>query len=116
MATKALLIREILKKLGVWETGQDLPPEDYRLVEESLPFHLLAMARGQVYTVDDVEHIPDDAVMEIARYLTGEYATDFGLQEAELTTARENQALADAALRFLRTRGPTFVPLRVEYF
>ena len=115
MASKALLIREILKKLGVWETGQDLPPEDYRVVEESLPFWLLAMGRAQVYTVDDVEHVPDDAVMEIAVYLAGEYATDFGLAGDELALAREKQADAELALRFLRARGPTFVPLRVEY-
>lgn len=116
MATKALLIREILKRLGVWETGQDLPPEDYRVVEEGLPFRLLAMARAQVYTVDDPDNVADDAVMEIATYLAGEYAIDFGLSGEELQAAKANQATSDMALRFLRARGPTYVPLRVDYF
>ena len=116
MATKALLIREILKELGVWETGQDLPPEDYRVVEESLPFRLLAMARAQVYTVDDIEQIPDDAVMEIARYMAGEYAVPFGLQADELAAAQQGQEAAEGALRFLRARGPTYSTMRADYF
>ena len=116
MATKALLIREILKELGVWETGQDLPPEDYRVVEESLPFRLQAMARAQVYTVDDIEQIPDDAVMEIAKYQAGEFATVFGLQGEELQAALTMQAAAEEALRFLRARGPTYGTLRGSYF
>jgi hypothetical protein len=116
MATKALLIREVLKSLGIWETGQDLPPEDYRVVEESLPYHLLAMARANIYTVDSPDNIPDDAVMEIAKYLAGEYAIDFGLQGEELAASQAKQTAAEDALRFLRTRGPTYVALKVEYF
>jgi hypothetical protein len=116
MATKALLIREILKECGTWETGQDLPPEDYRVVEEGLPFRLEAMARAHIYTVDDLDNIPDDAVIEIARYLAGEYAQTFGLQADELAGVQQNAALAEGALRFLRTRGPTYVPMRASYF
>lgn len=116
MATQALLIREILKELGVWESGQDLPPEDYRVVEEVLPYKLLAMARAHVYSVDDPNNIPDDAVVEIARYLAGEYAPAFGLEGEELQLAMASQQAAEGALRFLRTRGPTFVRMRAEYF
>jgi hypothetical protein len=116
MATKALLIREILKQCGVWETGQDLPPEDFRVVEESLPFHLEAMARAHVYTVDDMDNIPDDAVIEISKYLAGEYAQTFGLQADELQLVAGVASLAEGALRFLRTRGPTFVAMRAVYF
>ena len=28
--------RRVLKNLGVWQAGQDLPPEDYRVVDEDL--------------------------------------------------------------------------------
>jgi hypothetical protein len=116
MATKAFLISQILNNLGVWETGQDLPPEDYRKVEEGLPFRLAAMARAEVYTVDDLENVADDAVVEVANYLAGEYATTFGLEGEELQAVGQRAALADQALRFLRTRGPTFVRMRAEYF
>lgn len=116
MATKAFLIGQILNNLGVWETGQDLAPEDYRKVEEGLPYALLAMGRAGIYTVDDVDNIPDDAVMEIARYLAGEFCITFGLEGEELQVASAAQAASEGALRFLRTRGPTFVRQRAEYF
>ena len=116
MATKAFLIGQILNLLGVWETGQDLSPEDYRKVEESLPHHLLAMARANIYTVDDIDNVPDDAVTEVARYLQGEYCITFGLEGEELQVASAAQAAAEQALRFLRTRGPTYVRMRAEYF
>lgn len=116
MATQAFLIGQILNELGVWETGQDLAPEDYRKVEEGLPFRLLAMARAQIYSVPDINQIPDEAAVELARYLAGEYATTFGLEGEELQTAQQQAALGEQALRFLRTRGPTYVRQRAEYF
>lgn len=117
MANRAYLVREILKELGVYQTGQDLPPEDYRVVDESLPFKLLAMAKAHVYTVDDVDSdIPDEAVSEIARYIAGEYTQVFGLADTELANVQRNQATAEMALRFQRTRGPTYVRQRGEYF
>jgi hypothetical protein len=115
MATKAFLIGQILNELGIWESGQDLPPEDYRKVEEGLLPRLLAMGRAQIYTVDDVNNVPDDAVVEVARYLAGEYAITFGLEGEELQVASAAQAASEQALRFLRTRGPTFVRQRAEY-
>jgi len=116
MATRAMLVREILKELGVWQAGQDLPPEDYRAVDEALPFRLLAMAKAEVYTVDTPEVIPDEALTEIARYMAGEFAQTFGLAEAELASVSQNAGLAEQALRFHRTRRPTFQRQRAEYF
>lgn len=117
MATRAFLVQSILKELGVWQSGQDLAPEDARAVDEELEFKLQAMAKAQVYTVDDVDSdVPDEAVSEIARYLAGEYAQTFGLAGEELAAVKENAGLADRALRFQRTRGPTFVSQRATYF
>jgi hypothetical protein len=117
MATRAYLVREILKELGVYATGQDLPPEDYRVVDESLEFKLQAMAKAHIYSVDDVDtYVPDEAVSELAAYLAGEYAQVFGLADTELATVKENAGLADQALRFQRARGPTYVHMRGEYF
>jgi hypothetical protein len=117
MATRAYLVREILKELGVYQTGQDLPPEDYRVVDESLPFKLLSMAKAHVYTVDDPDSdIPDEAVSEIARYIAGEFCQVFGLAAEEAATVMRNAGLAEMALRYQRTRGPTYVRQRGEYF
>jgi hypothetical protein len=74
------------------------------------------MARAHVYTVDDADNIADDAVMEISRYLAGEYASTFGLQGDDLQLVAATAGLAEGALRFLRTRGPTYVPMRAVYF
>ena len=117
MATRAYLVREILKELGVWSAGQDLPPEDYRVVDEGLPFRLDAMAKGRIYAVDDVDTtIPDEAVSEIARYLAGEYAQTFGLAGEELAGVVQSAGLAEQALRFQRTRMTTYILQRGEYF
>lgn len=117
MATRAFLVREILKELGSWQSGQDLPPEDYRIVDESLEQKLQAMAKAQVYSVDDVDsYIPDEAVSELARYLAGEYSQVFGIADTELATVTRNAGLAEGALRFQRVRGPTYTRQHGEYF
>jgi len=114
MATRAALVRAILKELGVYQAGQDLPPEDYRAVDEELNFKLLALAKARIYAVDTPDEIPDEAVSELARYLAGEYAQVFGLADTELATVQQNAGLAEAALRFHRTRRPTYSIQRSE--
>lgn len=117
MATRAFLVQEILVQLGVHQTGQDLPPEDYRVVDQSLEQRLQAMAKAHVYTVDDVNSgVPDEAVTEIAKYLAGEYAQSFGIADTEMATVKQEAGLAEQALRFQRARGPTYVRQQAEYF
>lgn len=114
MATRAALVRAILKELGVWQSGQDLPPEDYRAVDEELNYKLLAMGKARIYSVDTPDEVPDEAVSELARYLAGEYAQVFGLADTELATVQANQTAAESALRFQRTRLPTYSIQRSE--
>jgi hypothetical protein len=117
MATRDFLVREILKKLGVYQAGQDLPAEDYRTVDESLEQQLAAMAKLHVYVVDDVDvDVPDEAVPDLASYLAGEYAITFGLADTELQIVQANAGRSEGALRFHRTRGPTYSRMRAEYF
>ena len=114
MATRAALVRAILKELGVYQSGQDLPPEDYRAVDEELNFKLLALAKARIYALDTPDEVPDEAVTELARYLAGEYAQVFGLADTELATVQQNAGLAEQALRFHRTRRPTYSIQRSE--
>lgn len=117
MATRAYLVTLILQELGVWQAGQDLPPEDYRVVDQRLPFLLRTMGKLNVYTVDDPDvYIADEAVTELARYLAGEMAQTFGLADTELAEVKNNAGLAEQALRFMRTTGPTYAPMRAQYF
>ena len=117
MATRAYLVRSILHELGLWQTGQDLPPEDYQAVDEDLEYLLEAMARAEVYAVDDVDSdVPDAAVTELARYLAGEYLQKMGVSGEEAQKIERRAGLAEGALRFQRTRRPSYVPMRSEYF
>src|SRR5215203_3421390 len=108
MATRADLIERVLQNLGVWQAGQDLPPEDYRVVDQHLDRHLAAMARANVYAVEDANNVPDDAMTEVAAYLANEYAPVFGIAGEELADIMRRAALADQALRFHRVAQPTF--------
>jgi hypothetical protein len=114
MATRAALVREILKELGSYQAGQDLPPEDYRAVDEILDARLLAMSKARIYSVDTPDYIPDEAIVEIAAYMAGEYAQTWGLGETELATVQAKAARAEGALRFQRTRLPTYAIQRSE--
>lgn len=117
MATRGYLVTMILQELGVWQAGQDLPPEDFRVVDQRLPFLLAAMAKARIYGIDDVDaYIPDEAITELARYLAGEMAQSFGLADTELAEVKANAALAEQALRMQRTTGPTYAPQRAVYF
>jgi hypothetical protein len=116
MATRAALVRSILKELGCWQSGQDLAPEDFRAIDEELPYRMAAMAKAEIYTVDDLEHIPDEALSEIARYMAGEFSQTFGISDTELASVQQNAGLAERALRFQRTRRPTYSRMRAEYF
>lgn len=117
MATRAYLVSLILQELGVWQAGQDLQPEDVRVADQRLPFLLRTMAKLKIYGIDDPDvYIPDEAVTELARYLAGELAQTFGLADTELAEVKNNAALAEQALRKMRTTGPTYAPQRAQYF
>jgi hypothetical protein len=116
MATRAELISRVMKNLGVWQAGQDLPPEDYRAIDEDLDRTLAAMGKARVYQVEDPENINDEAFTEIAAYLANEFAEVFGIAGEELARIQQKAALADQALRFHRAMGPTYQVQPVNYF
>ena len=116
MATRADLIERVLQNLGVWQAGQDLPPEDYRIVDQNLERHLAAMSKADVYQVDDANNVADEAMTEIASYLANEYAPVFGIAGEELAEMKQRAALAEQALRYHRVSPPTFQPMAVDYF
>lgn len=116
MANRAELITRILKVLNVWQAGQDLPPEDYAVVDEDLDQSLKAMAAADVFAVDDPDNIPDAAYTEIANYLAWEFAGVFGIAGEELAALQQRAGLADQALRYQRTMGPTYQVMTADFF
>ena len=116
MATRAELISRVLRNLGVWQAGQDLPPEDYNAVDEDLDRHLAALGKANIYQVEDSQNINDEAFTEIANYLANEYAAVFGVAGEELAELKQRAAFADQALRYQRAMGPTYQPMAADFF
>lgn len=113
---RATLVQAVLKRLGVWQAGQDLAPEDYGAVDDDLDGNLAAMSVADVYTVEDADHVPLEVYLEIANYLAGEYAETFGLIGDELGKVTDKAGLAEKALRYVRTSKPTYQPQQADYF
>jgi hypothetical protein len=116
MATRSELIERTLKNLGVWQAGQDLPPEDYHVIDQDLERHLAAMAKADVYIVDDANNVPDEAMTELAAYLANEFAGVFGIAGEELNELKQRAALADMALRYQRRTPPTYQTMQADFF
>ena len=86
------------------------------MVDEDLDRALAAMAKADIFIVDDPENIDDAAFTELATYLASEFASVFGIAGEELADLKQRAALADQALRYQRTMGPTYAVLQVDYF
>lgn len=117
MIARARLIKKILRKLGAWQAGQDLAAEDYHAVDEDLDAVLAAMARANIFVVDDpAEGVPEEAYSELANYLANEYADDFGITGEEAAKIAERAGRAEKALRYLRVSPPTRQVVTGSYF
>lgn len=116
MASRVWLIKEILGILGVNQAGQDLSPEDYERVNNSLDNHLLAMSADRIYSVPDSNNLPDYAATHIAEYLASKYVSTFGLVAEERQIVREAAQEAREALKLMRVSDPTFSVMPTEYF
>lgn len=116
MASRGDLVRKTLKALGVWQAGQDLPPEDYNAVNLELPTRLLAMSKADIYTVPSVDNIPDEAVDAIADYLADRYVKTFGIGAEEAAQIKVDAQQAERSLRYLRVMNTTGSRQTAEYF
>ena len=116
MASRVMLVKRILQNLGVWQAGQDLPAEDYQVVNEGLPYSLLAMNRANVFNHTDPENIPDDALIPLAAYIAQDYILPFGLSGEEKDDVIEAAAGGETALRFMRVMDSTNEPVRIQSF
>lgn len=116
MASRAQLVKLILQNLGVYQAGQDLPAEDYQVVNEALPYDLLAMNRADVFNITDPDNIPDDAIRNVAFYLSQFYITAFGLTGEEKADVISSAEGAEQALRYLRVMESAGQPVQIQTF
>lgn len=115
MASRTDLVRKIMKQMGTWQVGQDLPPEDYRSIDEELPTRLLAMSKAKIYNAT-VDYIPDEAADAIAAYLASRMGVSHGVVGEELVAVQAEGLRAEAELRDLNKMDPTYSRARAEYF
>lgn len=116
MASRAHLVKLILQNLGVFQAGQDLPAEDYQVVNERLPYVLLAMDAADVFHHTDPEEVPDDQVENMAAYLAQNFILTFGIsgeEKADIVSAADG---AEMALRYARVMTSTNQPVRIQSF
>lgn len=104
-----------MKQMGTWQTGQDLPAEDYRAIDEELPTRLLAMSKAKIYNAS-VDYLPDEAVDAIAAYQAAQMATSNGIVGEDLIALQAEGIRAEALLRDLQKMDPTYSRARAEYF
>jgi hypothetical protein len=116
MATRDQLVREVLKELGVYQAGQDLPPEDFRVIDERLDFEIAALYSQNIYSLDTADDVPDDALIPLAVWIAGNSAQLFGIAGEELQMIKAAQGGAKRDLTFLRSLPYTGARQRVEYF
>jgi hypothetical protein len=116
LANRAELVRRICQNLGLHQAGQDLAPEDYRLIDEDLPHHLATMAKDGIFTVENLDAIPDAAFTELAAYLAYEYRRPAGITDpAELADLEKGATFAESTLRRLKVLKGTYQPMRASY-
>ena len=114
MATRAALVRAILKELGVYQAGQDLPPEDYRAVDEELNFKLLALAKARIYASIRRTRSPTRRCRNWRAISPANTPRCSGSPTPNWRSVQKNQDSAEMALRFHRTRRPTYSIQRSE--
>lgn len=116
MASRQQLVKLILQNLGVWQSGQDLPAEDYQAVNERLPYDLLAMKAANVFDHTDPDYIPDDALTSMAAYLSQNYITTFGISGEEKADVIEISSGGEQALRFMRVMDAVNTPIQIQSY
>ena len=108
--TREELVTRVSSILGVAQVGQDLPPEDAELIDGQIdPCCASLTARGVIYLRSTMPtwQIPLAIFEELAACVAS-CVPDYG-QAIDPTAA-------EAALRLMQSKGPSYEPLVVECF
>lgn len=111
MATKADLVRRVLKLLGAFAAGQEPSAEDVETVEGYIPNKIDELrARGTIY-IPDVEDIDPAAVHWLAMLIAQDAAPEFGVGMDATAIG-----LAEQRLRAIQSDNFVYRPVRAVYF
>jgi hypothetical protein len=123
MKNRQDLVLRALSELGRLYTGEAPPAEDFAAVDALVdPLIDQIMADGVVY-VGDVNQIENAFFLPLGRLLAIEASNVFGSDAIQTLLTRNRSANVDAlkereyeTLRRINWTGPTYAPLRADYF
>lgn len=114
--TQSDLVAKILEKLNVVPEGQAPEVEDTARVMRNLPSLLTELAAREIVYVADIENIPDEWFLSLAKICAYELRNEFGVT-GDFEKALMNANMEGIANIKVMTRGrPTYEPLKALSF
>lgn len=105
--TRAELVNRVAGILQISQIGQDVQPEDAELIDAQIDPTCASLAsRGVIYVQPD-QRIPLAIFEELAACIAANIP-DYG--------SGLDSTAAEANLRFMQRKGPSFIPARADYF
>lgn len=109
--TRTQLKERAAKDLGIIEPGETLSAEDDETFDGLVDPLIAQLAADQIVGIQDSEAIELEYFLPLARLLANIAGPDFGSPINE-----DAKNVDEATLRRLTSSGPTYQPLKVEYF
>lgn len=114
--TRNDLVVKILEKLGVVPEGQAPEVEDTARIDRNLPSLLRALGAREIIYIPDIENIPDEWFLDLAKVCAYELRNEFGVTgDFEVTLANQNNEGVSNIKVMTRGR-PTYEPLKITTF
>lgn len=115
--TRADLVNQALRYLGVLAAGQTAATEDYDAVDGHVDGLTAQLQIREVCDVDNVDEIPVEWLAPLAVLLADDAAMEFGLAGVPASPSNPNPVLtAETRLRELNYSRPTYEAQRADYF
>lgn len=110
------LVERTAKLLGVIGAGQTLSAEDSASIDAEYPGMVATLEAENIYRVENMAEIEDDAFLWLAHVLAVTCCSDFGLSEEGLAKKGVTRVGAEARLRTISSAGPTGQVLQTTYY
>lgn len=114
--TRNDLVEKIIEKLGVVPEGQPPEVDDISRVDRNLPSLINELAAREIVYVSDIDNIPDEWFLSLAKIAAYEFRNEFGVTGEFEVTLRQQSDEAIGNLRVMRRGRPTYEPLRTLSF
>lgn len=114
--TQADLVQKILEKLGVVPEGVAPNVEDTARVMANLPSVIEELAARQIVYVPDIENIPGQWFLSLAKVCAYELRDEFGIAGEQLADLTRSNLDGITNLKAMTYGRPTYEPQRTVTF